>query len=275
MPVNSRLAVALVPAVRMSARIYLVRLPLLEVRALSGIYKVLSAILAAIVIVCGVLYLPTHRFFFQRSAYSEFFERLPMTLELVIASVIIGLALAAICTLLSRRPTAWLGAALAAVLFLCMCIPVFWIALTGQLVFAAHGIHIFGYFVQLPSAGFAQYDAFNITDRLTHLVLPATLLALVQAGAYVDSMRSDFSVRRLFAAFALLLPAILSADVLIEIIFAWPGVGRSFFANGEPYHTSSMVAFLLFGAAAVIIVRSVAAILSRPDDTDVEAFQPL
>lgn len=245
-------------------------------RSMSELCKALGALVAAIVIVCGVLYLPSHRFFFHGSAYSEFFERLPITLELIIASVIIALALATICTLLSRRPTAWLGGVVAAVLFLFMCIPVFWIALMGQLVFAARGIHILAYFVQLPSAGFAQYDTFNITDRFTHLVLPATLLALVQAGAYVDSMRSDISARRLLATFGLLLPAILSADVLIEIFFAWPGVGRSFYANFEPYHTSSMVAFLLLSAAAVIIVRSVAAMLSGPDDTDyVEVFQPL
>lgn len=238
--------------------------------------RALGAFVAAIIIVCGVLYLPRHHFYLRGSAYSEFFERLPITLELIIASVIIALVLATVCTLLSRRPTAWLGAIVAALLFVFMCIPVFWLTLMGQLVFAVRGVHIFTYFVQLPAAGFAQYQTFDITDRFTHLVLPATLLALVQAGAYVDSMRSGTSAWKLFATFALLLPAILSADVLIEIFFAWPGVGRSFYRDFEPYHRSYMVAFLLLSAAAVIIVRTVASGVGRSEDTDaVEVFQPL
>lgn len=212
--------------------------------------RALGAFGATVVIVCGVLYLPQHRFYFHAGAYAEFFERLPVTLELITASVTIALVLAAVFMLLSRGPTVWLGAIVAALLFAAACIPVFWIAHIAQPIITVH-------------------------TGIGHLVLPATLLALLQAGAYVDSLRGGISARRLFATFALLLPAILSADMVVETFFAWPGVARSFYIS-EPYHTSYMAAFLLLSAAAVIIVRAVGGVVSRSEQAgSAEVFQPL
>lgn len=238
--------------------------------------KALGAFVCLFGIVCGALYLPKHHLYLQASAYKEFFERLPVTLELIVASVIIAVGLAAICKLLLRRPTAWLGAILAAILFAFVCIPLFWLALSWQLAFAVHGVRIFAYLVQVPTAGYAQSQTFNIGDRFTHLVLPATLLALIQAGAYVDSMRNGVSARRLFGTFASLLPAVISADFVVEILFAWPGVGRAFYGVSEPYHRSYMGAFLLLSAAAVVGFRTIARMVSRSDDVDIsEVLQPL
>lgn len=108
--------------------------------SLSDVGKALGAFVAAIILVCGVLYMPSHHFYFHGSAYAEFFERLPITLELIIVSAIVAFAFATMCTLLYRKPMAWLGTIIAAVLFVLMCVPVFWLALMAHLVFAVHGV---------------------------------------------------------------------------------------------------------------------------------------
>lgn len=235
--------------------------------------KALAALIAAFVIVCGVLYLPRHHLYLQPEAYADFFQRLPATLELIIASVIVAFALAGICTLLSRGKTAWLGALAAAVLSIFLCIPVFWLAPVAQLVLAVMGVHVFSYVVQFPAAGIGQPYGFDFRDVVVHLLVPAMLLALVQAGAYVNALRDGISGRRFLAAFAVMLPAIVSADVLIEIFFAWPGVGRAFYSEAEPHNTSFMVAFLLLSAAAIVITRTLARVVRAPDA--VEVFEPL
>src|SRR5581483_12428415 len=105
------------------------------------ICKGLGAFVAAFVLVCGALYIPRHHFYFHGGAYGEFFERLPITLDLIVASVIIAVLLAGVCALLSRRPTAWLGMISAALLAAFMCMPVFWSTLMAQFVLAVRGVH--------------------------------------------------------------------------------------------------------------------------------------
>jgi peptide/nickel transport system permease protein len=105
-----------------------------------------------------------------------------------------------------------------------------------------------------PGAGFA-----GIADRLAHLALPVTCLTygtlafvarLVRAGV-AEAASSDFvlaarargaSRRRalwmhalpnallpVLTLLGLVLPALLSGSVIVEKIFAWPGLGRLYF----------------------------------------------
>jgi len=99
----------------------------------------------------------------------------------------------------------------------------------------------------------------GLVDRLAHVALPATCLAygtlafvarLVRLGIaetreadYVLAARARGASRRralwthafpnailpLLTLFGLLLPALLSGSVIVERIFAWPGLGRLFF----------------------------------------------
>lgn len=221
------------------------------------------------------MYLPHRHFYFRSSSFVEFFERLPATLELIGASVIIALTLAGVCAAFSTPRTAWFGASLAAVLFLVVCIPAFWLALTAQLIFAVHGLNVGPLALHLPAAGMSRSDKPTPGDELLHLVLPATLLALFQAGAYVDSMRIGISPRRLLATFATLLPAMVSADLVVEVIFAWPGDGRALFYSIGQFGTSYILAFLISSAAIVIAVRAVARILQTPGAPAPEVLEPL
>lgn len=236
-----------------------------------------AALLAASLVVFGMLYLPYHHLYLDGEAYTEVFERLPATLELIIASAFIALALAVACKLLSGPTTARTGAILCSILTAVMFVPLFLLIPITQLVFALRGLHVFSHVLQLPAGGLSQNATFTAVDRLRHLVMPATILAVVQAGAYVDSMRLGLSARVLFATFARLLPTILSADIIVEGFFAWPGVGRPFFMETEPHHTSYVVAIALLSAAAVLIVRTAALPVGRPDriDAAIEVFEAL
>ncbi len=70
--------------------------------------------------------------------------------------------------------------------------PVFWFALMMQLAFAVHGIPLpGGYQIQLPSAGIASSDTFDLGDRLVHLILPRIVLSLLGSRLFSRFMRSS------------------------------------------------------------------------------------
>lgn len=223
----------------------------------------------------AVLYLPRGHFYFRSESFAEFFARLPATLYLMGASVLIALALAAICTVFAKRRVAWLGALLAAVLFAFMCVPVFWLAIVLQFAAAVHGLTLGPLVLQLPTAGISGSENPTIAERLSHLALPAIVLALFQAGAYVDATRDGFSAHRLAAAFAILLPGLVSADVIVELLFAWPGIGRWFWASGGQGGAANRLAFVVGTAGMVIAARAIAQALHLPDARSPEVFEPL
>jgi ABC-type dipeptide/oligopeptide/nickel transport system permease component len=165
-------------------------------------------------------------------------HRLPFTAVLIVLSTIMAMAAAYGCIwLTSRKSTAWAGSALAAVLFAFACVPVFWWAVE----------------LQLP-----LYGALRGASLSDECLFSAAVLALIQSGAYVDCLRQDRSARALLATFAMLLPALLSADPILEILYAWPGAGRAVITGlGDGHHGSYYVAYVLFSAGVVICLRAI------------------
>ncbi|MGD2135790.1 MAG: ABC transporter permease [Gemmatimonadales bacterium] len=141
--------------------------------------------------------------------------------------------------------------------------PAYWLSIMLVLVFsytaARHG---WPAWLQLPAMGVAALDAEflspweRLVDRLRHLVLPLATLAAIGAagtaryvrGAVIDARGHPFvraarakGLRRatverrhvlrnaLLPVITLLgmqLPALFSGTVFVEVIFAWPGMGR-------------------------------------------------
>ena len=139
--------------------------------------------------------------------------------------------------------------------------PSFWLALMMVLVFG-----LFAYqgqwLIQFPPSGMQSVDyAFlspmaKVQDRLMHLTLPATSLALVLAagiarytrGSMLEVIRQDFvrtarakglsepvvifkhALRNglipVITLLGLYLPFLFSGTVFIESVFAWPGMGK-------------------------------------------------
>lgn len=135
------------------------------------------------------------------------------------------------------------------------CLPGFWLALMLVLIFSVQ----LGW---LPSAytaslDYAQFSLWHkILDKISHLTLPVLTLALAGAAAttryvreaLVDALQANFvrvAVAKglspwqifrhhllrhillpLISLLGLSLPFILGGAILIEVIFAWPGMGR-------------------------------------------------
>ena len=217
-----------------------------------------------------------------RPVADRLFERLPATLELVGASLVVG-ALAAIPAGVASavRRGSWFDRAGQLVTVAGISLPVFWLGLVLQLVFAVS----LGW---LPSSGRSSILGGGVADHVRHLVLPATVLAVVHAAAWsrylragmIDVLRQRFVLaarargapRRVvvyrhalrnallpFVTVVLLDAAIVvSGAVVTESVFAWPGLGGLFTEALARRDYTVLMAFLMVASAAIVILNAVA-----------------
>ena len=178
-------------------------------------------------------------------------------------------------------------------LFALYSLPSFWAALLLQTLFAVQ-------LRWLPLSGMASDTApsgvAGVLDRLAHLALPVTCLTygtlafvarLVRSGVaeartseYVLAARARGASRRqalwghafpnallpLVTLFGLLLPALLSGSVIVERIFAWPGLGRLYFDSILSRDYPLILALSLLSAAVTLAATLVADIASAAAD---------
>jgi peptide/nickel transport system permease protein len=139
--------------------------------------------------------------------------------------------------------------------------PPFWLALMLMLIFSLK-FHEWGIPFALPPTGITDVDyeflngAEKIVDRLKHLILPVSTLTLALAagvsrytrGQMLEVIRQDYirtarakglperrvimkhalrnSLIPVITLLGLYLPFLFSGAVFVEVIFAWPGMGR-------------------------------------------------
>lgn len=218
-----------------------------------------------------------------RPVIARMFERLPATIELASAAGIVALLVAVAVSLgatVNRtvdRLSSWVAVT-------GVSLPVFWFGLLLQLVLA----HRLGWF---PSSGRTSFAGAGLGDRLAHLVLPMLALAFVQAAAWSRYLRRalqevlarpfiraartrgirerDILLRHAlpnalgpFITVVFLDAAMLaSGAVVTESVFAWPGVGSLFTEALTKRDYPVLMAFLMLGATAVIVLNLVADLL--------------
>ena len=211
-------------------------------------------------------------------------ERIPATLELIGTAVLVALLSAIPAGVYAAvkprvdRVTGFISVA-------GISLPVFWFGLSLQLVFA-------GLLGWLPSSGRTSFGDGGFGDKLTHLLLPATVLAAVLASAWMrylrrtmqDTMAAPFigvarsrgiSERTLLWRHALLNAApvfttvvlldasmLASGAVVTESVFAWPGVGSLFVDSLARRDYAVLMAFLMCGSALVVVLNLVADIVA-------------
>lgn len=230
-----------------------------------------------------------------RPVLTRIAERLPATLELAGASGALALLLAVAAALVSvtRRGADRVLSSLAVA---GISLPVFWFGLLLQLLLA----HRLGWF---PSSGRTSFGGAGLGDRLAHLALPVIVLAFVQAAAWSRYLRRalrevlarpfiraartrgiaerDLLLRHAlpnalgpFVTVVLLDAAMLvSGAVVTESVFAWPGVGSLFTDALGKRDYPVLMAFLMLGACAVIVLNLVAdVIVARLDPRQREAL---
>lgn len=183
-------------------------------------------------------------------------EALPATIMLagsalllhVLAGIALGVGAAA-------RRGRWIDRALTVASLAAYALPTFWLGLMGVLTLS-YLVPIFPA-SSIESVGASEWGWFpRLTDRLWHLILPATVLGLGSAAATMRFVRAGL-MQKLGLAFVraarargvggkrvlfvhalrnasipivnligLSLPVLLSGSLVTEVVFAWPGVGR-------------------------------------------------
>ena len=215
-----------------------------------------------------------------RPVFARIVERIPATIQLVVSGSVLAFLIAlptGVYAAVSRTfdritsPLAIAGISL----------PVFWFGLVLQLVFALR----LGWF---PTSGRSSFGAGDLGDQLAHLVLPAVLLAVVQAAAWSRYLRRAMlevlgrpfvraarargipewrvllrhalpSALPAFVTVVLLDAAMMaSGAVVTESVFAWPGVGSLFTEALVKRDYTVLMAFLMCGSVAVVALNLVA-----------------
>ena len=191
----------------------------------------------------------------DRPVMAKILERLPATLALNFTAILISLAFGTLLGVYAARHAGrWQDMVGSFLACLFIALPGFWISYLLAIVLVKEfGVPILGtqsYGIEFPNAAAAELD------RVWHLLIPATILALGGLAAQsrylratmIETLREDYirtarakglaeevilykhalrnSIRPLVTGIGMLLPALISGSVIIESIFAYPGMGR-------------------------------------------------
>ncbi len=191
-------------------------------------------------------------------------DALPHTLLLSVSSLLVtylvGVSIGVVQAIKRRSP---LDTGLTVTTLLIYGMPAYWLAIMLVLVFA-YGAARYDWpaWLQLPAMGVAALDSEfytgwgRVVDRMRHLALPLVTLGAIGAagtaryvrGAVLDVRGHEFvrtarakgiaplavelrhvlrnALMPIVTLLGLSLPALFSGTVFVEVIFAWPGMGR-------------------------------------------------
>ena len=227
-----------------------------------------------------------HSFRYDLPVISLIAQRLPATLLLMVTSLgtafVGGVVLGVIA---SRRMRSLVDTVISVAALLAYATPLFWLGLMLIVVFTLKlGL--------LPAGGLSTIGATQTAlgaalDVLHHLVLPAATLSLFYMATYARLMRASMidvlgmdyvrtarakgiSERGVAYRHALrnaILPmitilgvqvgSILGGAVVVEVVFAWPGLGRLAFEAIFQRDINLLLGILLLSACVVIVVNLV------------------
>jgi peptide/nickel transport system permease protein len=249
----------------------------------------------------------------HRSVLSDLMTAAPASLELVITALVLATIMGIPLGLVSaRRPGRAADQAIRAGSILGISMPIFWMALTLQLIFSQR-------LKWLPAAGeyspsllfthpLAKRTGFPVIDSLlsgnlpmldstlTHLILPAIVVAAYPAGLIARMVRAQvldvigdthilnaralgFGERQIFsrfamklawtpvaAAIALVFGYSLVNTFLVEAIFDWPGLGSYAAASISNLDTPAILGITLFVAVAYVVANLVVDVVQAAID---------
>ncbi len=212
-------------------------------------------------------------------------ERIGPTVYLMGLSLLLSVLIAVPLGLLAAVRKGKLADYAASVVSLgAVCTPPFFLGILGIYIFSLKlGL--------LPSAGMSTPGEYSVGDSLSHLVMPLVILGFAGSGAltrYVRSsviaeLHSDYvrtaeakgvsatgvvtkhvlrnALIPVITIIALSLPGLLAGAVVIETVFAWPGMGQLAIAafNGRDYPV--IIGFALFFSIMVLVSNLIADLL--------------
>ncbi|TDE01184.1 ABC transporter permease [Jiangella asiatica] len=212
-------------------------------------------------------------------------ERLPPTVELMGTALLIALVIAVPLGMLAavRRNTA-VDYMIAALSVTTISIPSFFLGIAAVYVLTLKlGV--------LPSAGMSTPGQAGVLDAVRHLILPALILSLTIAGPFVryvrsgliDELDADYvrtaeakgattlrvlsrhalpnALIPLVTVVALRIPHLLAGAVVLEQVFAWPGMGQLAVSSIGRQDYPVIIGFALYVAVLVLICNLAADLL--------------
>jgi peptide/nickel transport system permease protein len=216
-----------------------------------------------------------------RPALERILERVPATLELMGSAFGLALVLAIVFgSLAAIRRGKQADRVASALSFMGISMPVFWLGLILQLVFAVE-------LRWFPSAGRLGPMGGDFLNRLHHLVLPVCTLAVLYASSWMRYVRASLietlgsvfiragrargaSDPRILFRHALpnaLIPLttvwgmdlalLFSGAVVTETVFAWPGMGSLLVESVYRRDYSVLMGILMSGSVIIVLINLV------------------
>jgi peptide/nickel transport system permease protein len=226
----------------------------------------------------------------KRPVAVEILDRLPNTLTLMAVAWAVTLLIAIPVGILSAiRQYSKFDHAVTTMTFIGQSIPIFWFGLILLLIFYMKLENPFTGEPLLPAGGVATMGApFSLGDRVKHLILPVTMLAAGWVAWYsrflrasmLETIHQDYvrtarakglserlivlrhgfrnAAIPLVTLMALDVPFLFTGALFTEVIFAWPGMGRLFYAAAERRDYGLLMAIIMITSALIIFANILA-----------------
>jgi peptide/nickel transport system permease protein len=243
-----------------------------------------------------------HSFRYNEAVLQLILDRLPATLALVGAGLLLALVLGVLIGVASAvRPHGVLDSLLSSVSTLGYSAPMFWTALMLIVLFGVKldWLPVSG--IQDLAAGASGWALFG--DRLLHLILPASTLAMfylamfarLSRASMIETLQQDYirtarakgnrsgrvvwrhALRNAFLPVLTMLglqsSALLGGSIVVESVFAWPGLGQLSFDAITNRDLNLLLGILLFSALLVVLANLLVDLLYGVLDPRVRAAE--
>ncbi len=271
-----------------------------ELRAKFGLDKSLPVQLGIYLgkVVSGDL---GYSYFFNSPVSRLILERVPATLLLVLASVLVAFTVGTGLGVLSaRKPNGLLSQSITVVSLIGFAAPVFWTGIMLVILFAS----VVQWFPISGMRSIDSYGAAGFEDALDvahHLVLPTVTLALVYLAQYsrlarasmLDVLGADYirtarakglaegtvlykhalrnAVLPVITILGLQFGNVLAGAILVETVFNWPGLGRLAFESVLRRDYPTLLGVLLFSSIVVVVMNQLTDLAYRLVDPRIKA----
>ena len=242
----------------------------------------------------------------RRPVLTEIGDRLPNTLQLMLIAFVVTLLIAIPIGIFSALHQYSLFDHLATFFaFVGQAVPIFWFGLILIIVFNvwlkdpvspssgfawSHFLSCHDCKPLMPGGGMAPYgvDHPTLGQRIQHLILPVTMLALFGAGTYTRYMRGQMlevihldyirtarakglnepriiwghavknAITPVITIMALDLPGLFGGALFTETIFSWPGMGRLFFRSAQRVDYPLLMGIVMINSVLIIFFNLIA-----------------
>ncbi|HMA35637.1 MAG TPA: ABC transporter permease [Chloroflexia bacterium] len=218
-------------------------------------------------------------------------ERLPFTLILMVTSLIVSLIIALPVGIISAvKQYSRLDYSITLLTFFGISMPTFWFGWMLIILFAYY-FQQWGWPHLPPSLAFDPGMESDIPNRLLHLVMPVTVLSLIQVAGWSRFLRSSMlevlrldyvrtawakglkqrivilrhalrnALIPLITVISLSIPGLFGGAIITESIFSYPGMGSLFYNALGAYDWPIVMAFLLISSVLIISANILADVL--------------